>query len=657
MPPVTTRLSPDPPPVSPPDPPGEAGGMLRLLSSRRFGPFFHTQFLGAFNDNIFKNALIIFISFRPATEGGMRPEMLVNLAAALFILPFFLFSAPAGQICDFQEKARLIRRVKLAETAIMTGALFAFWFQSVPLLLVLLFAMGAQSAFFGPVKYSLIPQHLRTEEVVSGNALVSLGTFMAILLGALTGGILIQYSPILVGLAVWCFAVAGWLASQGIPPAPPEQVREEAPPVSPAHFFRLISSTLGHSRTVYSVFLSVMAISWFWFLGSVYITHLAVYSRDVLQGNKAVVTLLLTMFSLGIGLGSILCGKASGKRVEPGLVPIGAIGLSLFGLDLVFADTAPPGSSLMGLAAFLSTEGSFRVLADILLIGISGGCYIVPLNAFIQTRTEAGVRARVIAANNIFNALFMVMAALFSMLVLGPLGMTVSGLFLLLVPLNLIVALYVFSRVPEFTIRFLIFLLTRLLYKVRGRGISHLPENGPAVLVCNHVSYVDGLIIAGICRRPVRFVIHRDIFRIPVLHFIFRAGKGIPITSRKKDPECYDAAFESISTALREGEIVCIFPEGRLTPDGELGVFRRGVETILERDPVPVIPMALSGLWGSFFSHRAGRAMTVRKHRFRHPVILTAGQRIAPEKATADGLREMVRELMAQETSTERGTS
>ena len=614
-----------------------------LLGTRRFAPFFWTQFLGAFNDNVFRNALIIVIAFQASDALGVDSHTLVNIAAGLFILPFFLFSATAGQIADKFDKARIIRAVKLLEICIMGGAAAAFSMGNVYGLLLLLFLMGTQSTFFGPVKYSIIPQHLAPRELVGGNAMVEMGTFVSILLGTMLGGILVQLEGGMawIGVAVCAIAGLGWLASGWIPPAPSltPDLRVSLNPLKETW------KTIQFGRRVHSVFLSILGISWFWFLGMAYLTQIPNFTRDVLRGDEGVVTLLLTMFSVGIGGGSLLCEKLSGRKVELGLVPLGSLGLSLFGIDLFLAYETPAVETLMGVSGFLATDGSFRVLADLVLIGVFGGLYIVPLFAFVQMRTEPEFRARVIAANNILNAFLMVLSTVVAILLLGVAGLTVSQFFLVLALANIAVAAYIYSVVPEFAMRFLIWILTHIMYRVRHEGLDRIPETGPAVLVSNHVSYVDGLIIGGACRRPIRFVVYEPIYRLPVIHFIFKTGKAIPITSKTQNPEAYARAFETIGKALDAGELICLFPEGKLTKDGEIDTFKSGIEKVVGRNPVPVIPMALRGLWGSFFSHKGGPALKRRPRRFWSRLELVVGEPMAPETVTAERLHTEVAEL------------
>lgn len=618
-----------------------------LLKIRRFAPFFWTQFFGAFNDNVFKNALILIIAYHGVQQSpDLDAHVMINMAAGALILPFFLFSALAGEISDKYEKSRLIRYIKLLEVVIMMLAAVAFFFSNITALMILLFALGTQAAFFGPVKYSILPQHLHPGELVGGNAMVEMGTFVAILLGTIGGGILIQMDngPLMVGAGIIGVALAGYAASRFIP---------EAPAASPGLKIKWNPltetwKTVQLVRDPDSVFKSILGISWFWFLGASYLTQLPAYTRDVLHSSESVVTLLLALFSIGVGAGSLMCERLSGRKVELGLVPLGSIGLSIFGFDIFFAYQAPAAAHLMGLSDFFSSPGSLRVIFDFIMIGVSGGLFIVPLYAFIQLRTRPEIRSRVIAANNILNALFMVMASIMGAVLLSWVGLSIPWFFLVLVMLNIAVALYIYSVIPEFTMRFLVWVLTSAMYRVRTRDLDHIPEEGAAVVVCNHVSLVDGPLIAGACRRPIRFVVYEPIYRLPVLHFIFKTGKAIPIHSKAKKPEVYSRAMEQISLALREGEIVGIFPEGEMTRDGEIGVFRPGIEKIIRENPVPVIPLALRGLWGSFFSNDGGYAMTHRPKRFWSRVELIGSPPVPPGQVTAASLRQIVERIRGE---------
>jgi 1-acyl-sn-glycerol-3-phosphate acyltransferase len=613
-----------------------------LLTQRRFLPFFLTQALGAFNDNVFRNALIGLVTYRIAASAE-QSLLYSNIAAALFILPFFLFSASAGQIAEKFEKARLIRIIKFAEILIMGLAALGFWLGSVEFLLGVLFLMGTQSAFFGPLKYSLMPQHLKPWELVGGNAWVEAGTFLAILLGTLAGGLLsnLESATPWIAASIIGLAVLGWLTSLAIPVAPPT-----APDLKfNWNAFAEIGHTLRTLRGRPAVLNSVLGVSWFWFYGALVLAQLPVYARDILGGDPTVMTLLLAVFSVGIGVGSLLCEKLSGHKIEIGLVPLGAIGLSVFGIDLYFAQPVASAAQNLDAWALLDQPGSWRVLMDLALIGLFGGFYIVPLFALIQSRSPREEVSRVIAANNILNAAFMVAAALIA-LGLFALGLNIPQLLLVTALLNALVAWHIFRLVPEFLMRFLVWIAINVLYRIRVRGLERVPDEGPALVVCNHVSFMDALLIGGSVRRPIRFVMYYKIFNIPVMSWIFRTAKAIPIAGAKEDPELMERAFAEIDAALAAGELVGIFPEGQITRDGEINPFRSGVERILEARPVPVIPMALRGMWGSLFSRRDSALRRMRlPRRFRARIELAIDASLPADEATAAALETRVRQL------------
>ncbi len=624
-----------------------AHSQFALLRQRRFGPFFVTQFLGAFNDNVFKNALIVLIAFTASGKLTMNSNVLINLSAGLFILPFFLFSASFGQLADKYDKARLIRGTKLLEIAIMAAAAIAFWLQDLVTLIALLFLMGTQSSLFGPVKYSILPQHLADHELVGGNGLVESGTFLAILLGTMTGGILIGFGEqgyVIIAVTLLGVALLGYLTSLAIPltPSVAPDLRINWNP------FTETWRNLKFMRANRTVFLSVLGISWFWFLGATYLAQLPNYTKLTLGGNESVVTLLLTLFSIGVGLGSLLCEKLSDHQVELGLVPFGSIGLSVFGIDLFFAQPELVSGEVIGALTFLTQPGGWRVTADIVLIGLFGGFYIVPLYALIQQRSDPQHRSRIIAGNNILNALLMVLSATVAIVVLSS-GFTIPQLFLLTALLNAVVAAYIYTLVPEFLMRFVVWILVHLMYRIDKHGLERIPDQGPAVLVCNHVSFMDPLVIAGCCRRPTRFVMDHRIFATPGLGFIFRAARAIPIASGRDHPEVLSEAYDEVSRALEAGELVCLFPEGRITRHGQMNEFRPGIERIVERNPVPVIPIALAGLWGSFFSRRYGEAMMAIPRRFWSKIRLAVGDPVAPDQVNAADLQQKVLALRGEQ--------
>jgi len=612
-----------------------------LLKERRFGPFFATQFLGAFNDNLFKNALVVLLTFQAASWTTIRPEVLTNLAAGIFILPFFLFSATAGQLADKYDKARLARLVKLLEVLIMGVALLGFALHNLPILLAALFLLGLHSTLFGPVKYAILPQHLRESELVGGNALVEAGTFVAILIGTLAGGLLAGAAnhPTWVAWAGLLIAIVGYLCSRCIPvaAAPAPQLVISLNPFSETW------RNIGFARENRTVFLSILGISWFWLYGAMFLAQFPAYARFVLGGGETSVTLLLAVFTVGIGVGSLLCERLSAGQVEIGLVPFGSIGLTIFGVDIAFASPSLlPAGAPLSLSALLAVPGTWRVLVDLFALGLFGGFFIVPLYALIQLRSAVESRARVIAANNILNALFMVVGSLAAAGLLGD-GLTIPALFAVAALCNAAVAVYIYSLVPEFMLRFVAWLLIHSFYRLRQSGIENIPDDGPAVLISNHVSFVDPLVIAAASRRPIRFVMDHRIYRLPLIGFVFRHMHAIPIAPAREDAAMMEAAFEEVAQALAAGELVAIFPEGRITDSGELYPFRPGVQRIVGRTPVPVIPMALQGLWGSFFSRKDGPAMSrpLRRGMFSR-IALTVGTPVTPEAATPEHLQQIV---------------
>ncbi|WP_251358936.1 MFS transporter [Kangiella sp. TOML190] len=616
---------------------------FQLFKQKFFSSYFITQALGAFNDSTFKQALITLITYYSAGKIALEPQIMTNVAAGLFIVPFFLFSATAGQFAEKYEKSWLIRKIKLLEICIMLLAIAGIYFDNIYFLLLVLFLLGLQSTFFGPIKYSILPQHLKEEELVGGNGMVEMGTFIAILVGTIIGGALIGYNEtgkIILSALIISVAIFGYLSSRRIPatPAVEPDLKINWNPVTQTW------KTLKFTKKNRVVFLSILGISWFWFYGTVFLTQINTFAKVSLNGNAFTAILLLTAFSVGIGVGSALCEKLSGKRVELGLVPFGAIGMTWFALDLYFANPQVGFEGTLSPWQFLATDGAIRTLLDCTLVGVFAGFYIVPLYALVQERCERSYLSRVIAGNNIINSLFMVIAAIMSATLL-MLGITVPELLFITGILNAIVAIYIFSLVPEFLMRFLVWILISTIYKVKAKGLENIPEEGPAVLVCNHVSYVDSLIIGGYIRRPVRFVMYYKIFQIPVLSFIFKTAKAIPIAGKTENQTLLNKSMYEIAEALDAGELVCIFPEGKLTSDGEMNEFKSGIEKIMEASPVPVVPMALQGLWHSLFSRKKVNKFTDRLKRLRTSVGLVVAKPIPPEAVSKEKLHQLVSEL------------
>ena len=625
-----------------------------LVTDRRFGPMFWTQFSGAFNDNFFKNALVLLVVYAIADAlpagapivFGLPVEMFAPLTGAVFILPFFLFSALGGQLADKYEKSTLIRRIKLAEIGIMLLGGTALVLQNVVLLLVVLFLMGTQSAFFGPVKYGVLPQLLDEEDLVGGNALVETATYLAILGGTILGGVLINLSwgeqPVglwIVAVGVVLFAIVGRAVAGRIPtcPATEPDLELQLDPIRPT--WQIIKIT--HANR--PVWLSILGITWFWGFGASLLSLFPEYTKSVLGGDETIATLFLAVFSVGIGMGSMLCERFSRHRLELGLVPIGSFGMSFFALVL-FAIGQPwavDPEALISVVGFLSRPMGWVILASLVGIAASGGLYIVPLYTMIQQRSEDSERSRVIAGNNIVNSAFMVVANLALVAMMSVL--TVPQIFAVLALFNVLVAVYVYTVVPEFMLRFFAWMLSNVLYDVKLEGIEHLPKDTRAVMAGNHVSFVDWLVVMGAVQRPIRFVMYAGFAKGP-FGWLAQQAKVIPIVGRKEDPALLQAAMDRISEEIQGDWVVGIFPEGRITTTGEMDAFRPGIEKIIERDPAPVVPFAINGLWGSVFSKAPG---SKRPRGFRSPVTITLGPAIPPDQLTAAELEGRVRELWA----------
>jgi len=618
---------------------------FRLLGQRRFAPFFWTQFLGAMNDNVFKIGFTSLVTYQAARFSGVDPKTAAFLISAIFILPFVLLSATSGQIADKYDKASLTRLVKTFEIGVMLVGGAGFWLHSAPLLYLCTFLMGVHSTVFGPVKYSYLPQHLSKTELVGGNGMVEMGTFVAILVGAIIGGVgagFAEHGAVALAGACIVIALIGRLASGLVPatPAPQPDLRINWNPVSETW------RNLKLARENRTVFLSLLGISWLWFVGATFLASFFNFAKDVLSADPDVVTVLLATFSIGIGSGSLLCERLSKRRIEIGLVPLGSIGLSVFAIDLFFASHAlPPAGHLLSVGEFLGRLAHWRVLADLFLLAMFGGFYSVPLYALIQSRSQPSHRARIIAANNILNALFMIVSALMAM-ALSAAGFSIPAIFLVTALLNAVVAAYIYSLVPEFLLRFIAWLLVHTFYRIRLVHAERIPEEGAAVLVCNHVSFVDAIVIMAESPRPIRFVMDHQIFRAPFAGWLFRHAKAIPIAPAHQDAMLLAHAYDQCAQALADGELVCIFPEGKLTRTGEMNPFRHGVTEIVTRTPAPVIPMALRGLWGSVFSRDLDAHWPRPVHKgVMSRLSLVIGEPIEPALATPEKLQQVVTEL------------
>ncbi len=586
-------------------PNGEHPNQFALLKQQRFAPFFWTQFSGAANDNLFKFAFTVMVTYQLQIS-WLPPAMAGLVIGALFILPFLLFSATSGQLADKYDKRTLIIFVKRLEIVIMALAAWGFFSAHIPVLLACTFLMGVHSTLFGPVKFAYLPHHLSERELTGGNGMVEMGTFVAILLGNVAGGLIIAVPEIgahHVGFSCVGVAILGRVVSHYIPasPATDPGLKINWNP------FTETARNLKLARENVVVFRSLLGISWMWFFGAVFLSQFPSFAKEVLHGNEQVASLLLVVFSIGIGTGSLLCEVMSRRHVEIGLVPLGAIGMSVFSIDLYFASrglVAPAGT--FTLTQFMALPGHWRVMADLSLLSLFAGLYSVPMYALIQLRAQSTHRARIIAANNILNALFMIGSSVIAGVLL-KLGMTIPQIFLLVGLANAVVAFYIFMLVPEYLLRFVAWVASRFVYRFKVQGDEHIPVQGAAILACNHVSFVDAVLLMAASPRPIYFMMDHRIFKLPVLGALFRLAKAIPVAPQKEDPAVYEAAFERAAQVLRDGDLLAIFPEGGITRDGRVQPFKAGIMKILERakaDGVdaPVIPMALTNLWGSYFS-------------------------------------------------------
>ncbi len=617
--------------------------MSMMFRDRKFAPLMWTQFFGALNDNVLKNALVVLLAFKGIELWGLHAESLISLATLIFILPFFLFSALAGQVADKFEKSQLIRWIKLAEIFIMLMAGAGFYFGAYPILFFVLFLMGLHSTFFGPVKYSALPELMPFEKLTTANAYVEVGTFIAILVGTIGGGHLISLPGgelYVIGILL-LISVAGYLTSRSVPKIriADSSLSIELNPIGPT------ISTLKASRKNKAVFNSILGISWFWFLGAVILSLLPTMTTKILNGNEHVVTLFLATFTIGIAVGAIVCEKLSFERVEIGLVPFGSLGMTVFLIDLALVLSGwTLSSERIGATEFLAASGSLRLLVDLFCIAIFGGIFTVPLYTLIQQRSDREHRSRIIGANNIMNAFFMVIGSGLLMVFL-QIKISLPTILLIYAAFNFLIAVYIYSLVPEFTLRFLTWILAHCFYRLRSRGDKHIPNEGAAILVCNHVSFIDWLVVAAAIKRPVRFVMYYKFAGIPILKYLMKHAGVIPIAGKNEDNEIFERAFQKISECLSQGDLVCIFPEGGVTKNGEIQEFKKGIEHILAKNPVPVIPMGLKGLWGSIFSHHGAKAMTKLPRRIWFPVELNIGEPVSAERSTAAYLEVKVREL------------
>lgn len=572
---------------------------MNNLKSSKFIPLFITQAAGAFNDNLFKSALIISISFSMLKVQGLNKETLLQVANALFILPFLFASAISGQIADKFEKSRLILMLKAFEVILSIIGAIALTTQNAYICLVVLFGLGLQATLFGPLKYSIIPQHVEPKELIAANSYIEAATFISILAGSIIGGVLhgSSYFPYLLVVV----SLVGLYSAFKIPYA-----QEGDPHLKiNLNIFAATKSVLKSATQQIAVYRGLLAISWFWFLGASLLSVFPLLTSDYLKVDERVFTILLSLFSIGIAIGSLICEKLAQNRVEIGLVPVGALGMAICGFLFANAlsNTLPIDSKELSFTQLFLTSNFRSLYLSLFGLSFFGGLFIVPLYALIQKRVDKKIASQTIAANNVLNGLFMVLSAIFA-IICNKLGLSMVEYIYAIFILHSIICVYIFTTVPEFFFRFLAWALVNTFYRVKVQGAENIPENKGALLICNHVSFLDALLLFGACHRPAKFIMYYKIYNIPFLKPIFKAVGAVPIASKSEDPQVLENAYLEIKNSLSAGEILVIFPEGGITHDGKLQEFKPGMLKILQTHNVPVVPCALNGLWGSMYSRK-----------------------------------------------------
>ncbi|TAL33873.1 MAG: acyl-[ACP]--phospholipid O-acyltransferase [Alphaproteobacteria bacterium] len=575
---------------------------MSILTSRRFLPLFVTQFLGAFNDSMFKNGLAMLVTYKLAKTVNGDTGILVALSQGIFILPFFLFSATAGQLSDKMDRGQIARYVKIAEIAIMFFATVGFLTGSVTTLMVAVFGMGLHSTFFGPVKYAILPQHLEGKELLEGNAYVEAATFLAILIGTTAGGLLIgvEHGDIFISLAVLAVAGAGYAASRFIPAAPgpsPDLVINK-------NVWAETTKIMDHIRQDVDIYRCVLAISWFWMIGSIYLVQFIPFARDYLGGNESVATLLSTMFAVGIGAGSVFCNKLLKGRVQATYVPIAAIGMALFGIDLFLAshDGAPaPAGLALTAGQFLSVPSHWRILLDLFMIAFSGGMFGVPLYAMVQKDSDPAYLARQIAGLNVMNAMFMVTGAVATAVLLA-MHFTLPQIFLAIALANVLVAVYIAQLLPDHLFRSVARAVFGWMYGVKVIGMENFEKAGNKVLIiANHTSFLDAALIAAYLPVKITFAINTHVAKLWWMQPLMKIVDAFPV-----DPT-NPMAIKSLVDVVKGGKIGMIFPEGRITVTGSLMKVYEGPGLIADKAHAKILPIRIEGAQYTRFSRLHGK--------------------------------------------------
>ena len=608
---------------------------IRLLTERRFAPLFVAATLRAFGGCLMAVTGLILVWYRPAPWLTHRPAASTMLAAGLYSLPFVLFAGPAAGIALRHDTARVLKWLTVVAPLVIATAVVGVLRHATGMLFAAAFFLGLQSTLFAPVLTVWLKRHLSAAELMGGNALLQAGRALGLACAAPPAALLTMRGGFAsLGALLAASAVAASLASlvlpadtaaPGLPPPPlPVAARPGA------------LQALGRSRTL---LLSVLGLSWFRIDAVIVLVLLPPYARQVLQADGSVAVAGVVVFCIGIALGALLCERSSGAggRIEIGLVPLGSVGLTVFALD--WAWRAPmPAADLAGL---LIGAGGWRVLFDVAALGVFGGLFAVPLDTLVQQRSPARELPGIVGAAGALWVLLAAVTAGAGALAVSR-GIGLRRLIGITALVNAAVAGYIYRLVPEFLLRLICWLLVHTLYRLQKVGPGQFPESGAALIVSNHVTFVDALVISAACRRPIHYIMDGAIFNAPIIRILARGMKAIPIASAKDDAEILERAFETTAQALRAGELVCIFPEGRLTRDGAIGTFRPGMMRILRETPVPVIPIAIVGLWGSMFSKEADRVWRRLPRKLGARIAVHIGASVDPADTYPDDLRRRV---------------
>jgi 1-acyl-sn-glycerol-3-phosphate acyltransferase len=608
-------------------------------------------------DGLHESFLVLCLASRLG-DGGVEaglwaPGSLVVVVAGLYLAPWVLFLPVAGQLADRRETSGWVRRIKRAGLGVSALAALALVTGHPALLAATLVGLGLHAAFFGPVRSSLLPRILENEQLVAGNALllaVSSGTLLS---GALGAWMLACREG--AGWACWAAATAGlFLGFMGeraacrIPAVPAADPKAEVL----WNPFRAAWGTVRRVARRRVLHLSMLGVAWICLFGCVILGLLDPWTRQVLHAGDHVVGVFLVLMVLGLTCGALLSERLSYERLEVGLVPFGSLGMTVFAFDLFLASrsfpTPSPSAPLLGPSQLLGLLVGVRILVDLLLLAMFAGFFVVPLLTAIQQQADRAWRSAALALSLGLNALFFGGGVLF-LASLAWWDCRVGTAFAVLAALNGLVAVYIYTLTPEFFLRLLAWLLAHGVYRLEARGLEEIPREGPMLLACNHVSFADWLVIAATVKRPVRFVMWHAYAEIPILRYLMRDARVIPIGSSRQAPELLERAFCEIAETLAQGDLVCLFPEGRITTDGDLSRFRPGIERMARESGAPVLPLALRGFWGSLFSRQPGRLRRRLSRPLRSRVELVAGHPIPAEEVTAERVQAEVAKLVCQQ--------